>query len=153
MSCGGNVLLHMAVRQPERVKAMALVSATPYFPQQARQIMSKYGESLPEEQWEILRKRHPGGDKQIQMLLASTKSFATCYDDMNFTPHQLANIQARTLIVQGDSDPLYPVQISIEMARSIPHSQLWVIPNGGHGPVIGERWPEFMRMASAFLQE
>jgi pimeloyl-ACP methyl ester carboxylesterase len=32
VSGGGNVLLHMATKQPERVKAMVLVSATSYFP-------------------------------------------------------------------------------------------------------------------------
>jgi len=152
VSCGGNVLLHMATRQPKRIKAMVLVSATPYFPDQARQIMSAYGESLPEQQLEMLRKQHPGGDKQIQILMASTKAFATSYDDMNFDAQRLANIEARTLIVQGDSDPLYPVQISIEMASAIPRSKLWVIPGGGHGPVFGERWPEFIELASSICR-
>jgi pimeloyl-ACP methyl ester carboxylesterase len=152
VSGGGNVLLHMATKQPERVKAMALVSASSYYPAQARSIMSQYGESLPEQQWEILRRRHPGGDAQIKVLLASTKEFANTYDDMNFTPPYLSTIQARTLIVQGDRDPLYPVEISVEMARAIRQSSLWVLPNAGHGPVIGDRWPEFLKTAAAFLR-
>jgi pimeloyl-ACP methyl ester carboxylesterase len=152
VSAGGNVLLHMAARQPKRVNAMILVSATPYFPEQARQIMSAYGDPLPEQVWEMLRQQHPGGDEQIKMLIASTKAFATSYDDMNFDPQRLAGIQARTFITQGDSDPLYPVQISIEMAKAIPKSKLWIIPGGGHAPVFGERWPEFIRVASAFLE-
>lgn len=130
-----------------------LVSATPYFPAQARAIMSQYADSLPEQQWEILRHRHPGGDAQIGALLASTKAFANSYDDMNFTPPYLSRIQARTLIVQGDRDPLYPVEITVEMARAIQQSSLWIIPNGGHGPVIGDRWPEFLKTAAAFLRE
>jgi pimeloyl-ACP methyl ester carboxylesterase len=153
VSGGGNVLLHMATKQPERVKAMVLVSATPYFPAPARAIMRQYADSLPEQQWEVLRRRHPGGDAQINALLASTKSFADSYDDMNFTPPHLSTIQARTLIVQGDRDPLYPVELSVEMARAIPKSSLWIIPNSGHGPVIGERWPEFLKTAAAFLRQ
>lgn len=39
ISAGGNVLLHMATAEPSRVKAMVLVSATPYFPRQARRII------------------------------------------------------------------------------------------------------------------
>jgi pimeloyl-ACP methyl ester carboxylesterase len=152
VSGGGNVLLHMATWQPERVKAMVLVSATPYFPAQARTIMSQYRDSLTEQQWEVLRKRHPGGDAQIKALLASTEAFATSYDDMNFTPPYLSTIQARTLIVQGDRDPLYPVEISAEMARALRQSSLWIIPGGGHGPVIGERWPEFLKTAASFLR-
>jgi len=152
ISGGGNVLLHMATKQPERIKAMVLVSATPYFPLQARAIMSRYADTLPEQQWTTLRGSHPGGDPQIKALLASTKAFAESYDDMNFTPPYLATIQARTLVVQGDRDPLYPVEISVEMARAIPHSSLWILPDAGHGPVIGVRWPEFLKTAAAFLQ-
>jgi pimeloyl-ACP methyl ester carboxylesterase len=153
MSAGGNVLLHMATMQPERVKAMVLVSATPYFPAQARPIMRQYAASLSEQQWEILRRRHPGGDTQIQALLASTQAFADSYDDLSFTPPRLATIRARTLIVQGDRDPLYPVDLSVEMAKAIPLSSLWIVPNSGHGPVIGERWPEFLKTSLAFLRE
>jgi pimeloyl-ACP methyl ester carboxylesterase len=133
VSGGGNVLLHMATQQPQRVKTVVLVSATPYFPAQARPIMRQYPDSLPESQWEILRRSHPGGDAQIKALLESTKAFADSYDDMNFTPPFLSTIQARTLIVQGDRDPFYPVEISVEMARAIPRSSLWIVPNGGHG--------------------
>jgi|SRR5215469_7697575 len=53
VGAGGDVLLHLATRQPERIKAMVLVSATPCFPRQARPIMSRYVESLPEEQQEF----------------------------------------------------------------------------------------------------
>lgn len=153
ISAGANVLLHIATRQPHRIAAMVLVSATPYFPAQTRAIMSQYGDDLPDEQRAILRCRHPGGDAQIQAILASTKSFATSYDDLNFTPPLLSTIQVRTFIIQGDRDPLYPVELSVEMFKAIPNSRLWIIPNAGHGPVIGSRWPEFLQTVSAFLQE
>jgi pimeloyl-ACP methyl ester carboxylesterase len=153
ISGGGNVLLHLATEQPARIKAMVLVSATPYFPAQARSVMRQYAESLPEEQWEILRHHHPGGNTQVKALLASASAFADSYDDMNFTPPYLSTIQARTLIVQGDRDHLYPVEISVEMAKAIPFSSLWIVPGGGHGAVIGERWPEFLKTAMAFLME
>ena len=139
VSGGGNVLLHLATSQPERIKAMVLVSATPYFPAPARPIMSQYPDSLPEEQREFLRRRHSGGDPQVRAILESTRSFATSYDDMNF-------------IVQGDRDPLYPVELSVEMAKAIPQSQLWILPNAGHGPVFGEKWPDFQKTAAAFLR-
>lgn len=153
ISGGGNVLLHMATRQAGRVQAMVLVSATPYFPAQARPLMSQYPDTLSEQQWEILRRRHPGGDEQIKAIFASVKSFASSYDDLNFTPPLLSTVQARTFIIQGDRDPLYPVELSVEMAKAIPNSRLWIIPNAGHGPVLGARWPEFQQAASSFLEE
>jgi pimeloyl-ACP methyl ester carboxylesterase len=153
ISGGGNVLLHTATKQPQRVKAMVLVSATAYFPAQARALMRQYAETLPPQEWERLRERHPGGDAQIKVLLESTTAFADSYDDMNFTPPYLSTIQARTLIVQGDRDPFYPVEISVEMAKAIPNASLWIVPNAGHGPVIGARWTEFLQTAAAFLRE
>ncbi len=153
ISGGGNVLLHMAIKQPERVKAMVLVSATSHFPEQARKVMEHYADTLPASQIEILRRSHPGGDAQIQAILASTRAFATSYDDMNFSVKDLAAIQARTLIVQGDRDPLYPVELSVEMAKAIPRSSLWIVPNAGHGPVFGNRWSEFQTAAATFLED
>jgi pimeloyl-ACP methyl ester carboxylesterase len=151
ISGGGNVLLHMATRQPACVKSMVLVSATSYFPAQARSVMRQYHDRLPEQEWARLRQCHPGGDAQIKALLASAKGFADSYDDMNFTPPYLSTIQARTLIVQGDRDPFYPVEISVEMAKALPRSSLWIIPNGSHVPIGGERWPEFVNAAGTFL--
>jgi len=152
VSGGGNILLHMATKHPHRVGAMVIVSATSYFPAQARSIMRQYAETLPDAEKDNLRRRHPGGDAQIKALLTSTKAFADSYDDMNFTPPRLGRITARTLIVQGDRDPLYPLQISVDMASAIPRSSLWIIPNAGHGPVLGERWPEFLKVATEFLR-
>lgn len=152
ISAGGNTLLHLATKQPDRVKAMVIVSATPYFPTQARTIMRQYGANLPEAEWQRLRRSHPGGNTQIKALLASSASFADSYDDLNFTPPLLSTIQARTMIIQGDRDPLYPVEISFAMAKAIPNSALWIVPNAGHGPVIGKLWAEFVDTAASFLR-
>jgi pimeloyl-ACP methyl ester carboxylesterase len=151
ISAGGNVLLHIATRHPQRVKAMVLVSATPYFPAQARPIMRAFPDNVSEEHREYMRRSHPGGEDQINAILASTRAFADSYDDLNFTPPVLSRIQARTLIVQGDRDPLYPVELSVEMARAIPRSSLWIVPGTGHGPVLGDRWSEFLKVAADFL--
>ena len=152
VSGGGNVLLHIATKHPQRMQAMVLVSATPYFPAQARSFMRDYAKHVSDEQWQYLRSRHHGGDDQIKALLASTAAFADSYDDMNFTPPYLSTIQARTLIVQGDRDPLYPVELSVEMAKAIPQSSLWIVANAGHGPVLGAKWPEFLQKAAEFLR-
>lgn len=153
MSLGANTLLHMATQQPERMEAMVLVSTTPYFPAEARAIMGQFSfDAMPETERAIQRERHSGGDAQIQSLFAIARGFKDSYTDMNFTPPYLATIRARTLIVHGDRDPLYPVELALQMYRAIPNSQLWVVPGGGHGPIFGAEAPAFRARALEFLK-
>jgi pimeloyl-ACP methyl ester carboxylesterase len=153
MSLGANTLLHMATQQPERVEAMVLVSTTPYFPPEARAIMGQFSfDAVPEAERAIQRERHSGGEAQIQSLFAIARGFQDSYTDMNFTPPYLSTIRARTLIVHGDRDPLYPVELALEMYRAIPAAQLWVVPGGGHGPIFGEHAAAFRETTVAFLR-
>src|SRR5262249_60151739 len=101
-------------RHVDRVSAMALVSATPYFPRQMRATAAPFAaDKLCEDEWTALRLRHVHGDDQIRALWAMTRGFATSYDDMAFTPPLLATIRTRTLVVHGDRDPLYPVELGV----------------------------------------
>jgi pimeloyl-ACP methyl ester carboxylesterase len=70
---------------------------------------------------------------------------------MVFTPERLRAITARTLIVNGDRDPLYPIELSLELYRGIPNAALWVLPESGHGPVFGEWREAFAARARAFV--
>lgn len=153
LSGGGIVLLHMATQSPATIASMVVVSAPPYFPEQTRRMQRQFSESmLGPAEMERMRKRHVHGEAQIQQLFAMVQAFAETYDDVNFTPPYLSTINADTLIVFGDRDPLYPVEIAIEMYRAIPRSYLWVVPNGGHGPVFGTAASAFAATAIDFLQ-
>jgi len=154
VSMGGNILLHMATLQPERIEAMVIVSATMHFPDQARRIMAAVPapDDRPTSEWEAMRRRHHLGDEQIRALWEWTHSLKDSHEDMNFTPANLSAIRARTLIVYGDRDPLYPVEMAVEMYRAIPRSALWIVPNGGHGPIFFDAAPQFAQAALAFLR-
>jgi pimeloyl-ACP methyl ester carboxylesterase len=153
VSMGGNILLHMATMQPDRIDAMIVVSATMYFPDQARAIMRRVPlpDQQPSQEWERMRRSHKRGDQQIVDLWNWIRSLQDSYDDMNFTPALLSKIGARTLIVYGDRDPLYPVEMGLELYRNIPQSSLWVVPNGSHGPIFGDAAPQFVRTALKFF--
>jgi len=152
LSMGAKTLLHMATQQPDRIDAMVLVSATPYFPAAARAAMAQVtSDRFTEAEWTAHRQRHVHGDDQIRMLFDQMRALKDHHDDMAFTPPLLATITARTLIVHGDRDPLYPVELALEMYRAIPASALWVVPNGGHGPIFGGMAAEFVRVAVDYL--
>ncbi|HEY7371299.1 MAG TPA: alpha/beta fold hydrolase [Polyangia bacterium] len=153
LSLGGNTLLHLATRDPGRLAAMVLIGAPSYFPAPARAIMRSFTpETRSAEDWAMMRARHVHGDEQIRALWRAAAGFADSYDDMTFTPPHLATIQARTLIVTGDRDPLYPLEIFVEQYRAIPDAALHVVPNAGHDAVFGPARPDFVRAALAFLQ-
>lgn len=154
LSLGAKTLLHLATQQPSRVEAMVLVSATPYFPEQARALMNQLtAQEHSEAEWQQMRQWHKHGDEQIKKLWAMMSALKDSYDDMNFTPPYLSTIAARTLIVHGDRDPLYPVGLAMEMYEAIPDSYLWVVPNGGHGPIFGDITARFVETALVFLRD
>jgi pimeloyl-ACP methyl ester carboxylesterase len=153
LSMGGNILLHMATLQPDRIESMVVVSSTMYFPEQARAIMRQVTvESQSAKEWETMRKRHKHGDDQIVAIWQWLRDMADSHDDMNFTPPLLSKITASTLIVYGDRDFLYPIEMAVDMYRAIPRSSLWAVPNGGHGPVFLDAAPQFVKTALAFLR-
>jgi pimeloyl-ACP methyl ester carboxylesterase len=154
LSGGGITLLHMATLAPALIDAMVLVSAPPYFPEQARVMQRQMSAALlGEAEMARMRERHTRGESQIQQLLEQARTLADTYDDVSFTPPYLSTITARTLIVFGDRDPLYPVSLALDLHSAIPASHLWVVPNGGHGPIFGDRAPLFTETALAFLRD
>jgi pimeloyl-ACP methyl ester carboxylesterase len=157
MSMGAKTLLHVATARPSVVSAMVLVSATPYFPPSLRTAAAQFTQDaldgLTDAERAALRARHVHGDAQIAGLYEMTRGFATSYDDLAFTPPQLGTIAARTLIVHGDRDPLYPVELGVDLYRAIPHSALWVVPYGTHGPVFGPIAGSFRAAALAHLSK
>jgi pimeloyl-ACP methyl ester carboxylesterase len=155
MSMGAKTLLHVATIEPERIEAMVLVSATPRFPDSLRAAASAFTRdalaALSDQERAFLRGRHVHGDRQIEALYDMTRSFATSHDDMAFTAADLARITARALIVHGDRDHLYPVELAVELFRGIPRSALWVVPQGSHGPIFGPHAAPFAAAALRHL--
>jgi pimeloyl-ACP methyl ester carboxylesterase len=153
LSMGAKTLLHMSTQQPTRTEAMVLVSAAPYFPEQAREIIRGFNsENHTVAEWQQMRQWHKHGDEQIQALWKLGDVIKDNYTDMNFTPPFLSTIRARTLIVHGDRDPLYPVSLATEMYTAIPGSYLWIVPNGGHGLIFGEMAEDFVKTSMSFLR-
>src|SRR5205814_8336297 len=138
LSGGGITLLHMATQQPERIDAMIAISAPPYFPEQARAIQRQFSfASLTDAEQTAMRERSKGGEKQIEWLMEQTRAMAATSDDVQITPAWLGTITALTLTVFGDSDPLYPLQLALQLRKSIPGSAPRIVPTAVHGPASG----------------
>ena len=66
----------------------------------------------------------------------------------NFTRDQLAGIRAETLVIAGDQDQIEP-EHTVALFRSIPHAQLCVVPNEGHGVLPQETVLTFLAEPNA----
>ncbi len=154
ISAGGMTLLHLTTKYPDYVGTMALIGATNEFVDQSRKVIrGEVGAPLPKEVQAMFDSCASRGQPQIRDLMAQFQGFASSYDDMNLTPADLAKIKARTLIVHGDRDEFFPVEIPVLLYRSIPGSQLWIVPRGDHVPIYGARKPEFLRVTHGFLAD
>lgn len=152
ISAGGMTLLHLATKYPNRVDSMVVIGATSHFHQQARDRLRNIGSKPPSpEEVAFLKRCAHRGDAQMRDLMRQFIGFKDSYEDMILTPPYLGTIKARTLIVHGDRDEFFPVEIPVEMYESIPGSQLWIVPNGDHVPIYGARTPEFLRIVRRFL--
>ena len=151
ISSGGMSLLHLATQQPARLEHMVLIGTASHLPEQARVV---YREQTPESDlwdWSFLRQVHQYGDEQIRAILEQFHGFKDNYDDINFTRPYLSTISAKTLIIHGDHDFLFPISIAVEMHQSIPNAYLWIVPDGQHVPIYEQRSQSFVQIALEFL--
>ena len=152
-SSGAFVLIHMATQRPERMEAMVLVNGAHRQPLKTREwVRTICWENQDEETHELLLRHHPGGELQIRAMLAQWRLQAEDHGDFDLSPEHLATISAKTLLVWGDRDDLFPVELALEMYRAIPNSALWVAPGQGHDP-FPEILPAFPAKVMAFFGE
>jgi pimeloyl-ACP methyl ester carboxylesterase len=152
MSLGSNVLLHLALLEPERVRRLVLVAPWMRFTDAARAVIRSLEVKAPTAQdWSAMRERHTRGDDQIRALWRYACALGDDPEDTSFDAKKLETVRARTLLVNGDRDPFLPARLTLELYEALPDAALWIIPDGGHGPIYGEWRAAFERVALAFL--
>lgn len=143
-SGGGIVLIHMATQEPGRIEAMAVVSA-PHVHSRSTILEFPSFEDHPAQVREYWLEVHPGREAQVRRLIASFHGLSEYVEEIDVPPEELSNIEARTLIVLGDRDPVFPVPLALEMYQAIPNAALWIIPMEGHSAI----WPDWGGSAEA----
>lgn len=149
-SSGGMTLLKVARMKPELVRAMVIDSATIRVPQTSRTFYKRPDLLKPsivkfyEEANEIY------GKDYWRYLAQTFYDFRLPEADVNVDPSVLLDIICPTLIIHGDRDLFFPVDIAIDMNRNIPNSSLCIFPNTGH--IVTEFYPERVaEMTTDFL--
>ena len=171
LSMGGMVAQHLALRHPELVRALVLVSTTPggaasppatergraalFLPaeleagERARQAMTLmtapgFTDTHPEalELAERHARRHPMSTDSYKRQFRAVRA----HDVVAALP----SIGVPTLVLHGDADDLIPLPAAERLATTIPGARLKVYPHTGHMPQLEQR-EEFLADLRGFL--
>lgn len=137
-SNGGTTALQIAIRHPEVVNKLVLLSATykrsgtqpGLF--EGLQNASLEG-MLPAPLKEAYLKANPD-PKGLQRMFDRDVARMVAYKDIDDA--QIKTIQAPALVINGDADLARP-EHALELSRTLPHAKLAILP-GRHGEYIGE---------------
>jgi pimeloyl-ACP methyl ester carboxylesterase len=150
-SSGGMIALYVASGHPERVDKLVVIGGQVRYSNKTREVIIQGGPDYLDPEY-MRRATEKHGAKKAYQLGRQFWRFRLLEGDPDITPVMLAGIQARTLIVHGDNDPIAPVSNAVDMFNGIPGASLWVVPDGKHLPHLNKRFqPEFFRTMGEFL--
>lgn len=137
-SMGGAIALWIALNAPDVVDKLIIYRIgycknVQTHAQTHSMANPEYWKQYGMHRW-LSRLHEPQGDAQSwKTVIANvSKLLDPETSDHNHTLAELANIQAETLLIAGDRDPLVPLETLVNMQRTIPHCALWVMPNASH---------------------
>jgi pimeloyl-ACP methyl ester carboxylesterase len=149
-SNGGTIALQIAIRHPEVVRKIVVMSgmfkrdgANPEFWEQFKQAKL---ETMPAELREAYLKTAPHPE-QLQSFF--DKSVKRMQEFKDIPREAIRSIAAPTLVMIGDSDIVRP-EHAVETFRLLPHAQLAVLPGTDHMTII-KRTDWEVSMVEAFL--
>ena len=128
-SDGGINALLLAIRHPEKVKKLASTGAN----------LVPDTTAVPQEIWDMVNPMY-AALKSKTSLTAQEKNQYKLFRLLIENPHipltDLQKISCPSLIIGGDHDVIKP-EHTLLIAKNIPKSYLWILPNSGHStPVV-----------------
>jgi 3-oxoadipate enol-lactonase len=141
LSMGGRIARNVALRYPERLHSLTLISSTPGFdalsaegvkrfvterrsrtPQTlSRLIGSRASRAAYEELLDSVSRIHEGSyQKTLEASVAQDRAAP------------IERISVPTLVIAGEEDTVYPPELAREMARRIPGAELLMLEGTGH---------------------
>ena len=141
LSMGGRIARNVALRAPERVQSLVLISTNPGF-----DAMS------PESVKRFVTERRSRTPQTLATLLGSGASRAAYQELLDSVAriHEVSyqktleasvaqdraapieKIRVPTLVIAGEEDTVYPPELAAEMARRIPGAELLMLERTGH---------------------
>ncbi|MGI9434644.1 MAG: alpha/beta fold hydrolase [Geminicoccaceae bacterium] len=175
-SLGGMIAQAFAVKHADRLRSLTLVATSAAFGRRSGggDIDEAWRDSFVEQrlgpldrgasmtelapkmvQGLIGDQADPKGMEQAILSMAAVPeaSYRSAVHCLTHFDHQdnLAEIQAHTLLLAGEKDPVVPPSVMRKMADAIPNSQFEILPGAGHLANV-ERPDAFNQALSSFLR-
>jgi pimeloyl-ACP methyl ester carboxylesterase len=151
-SSGAMLLLSLAVASPMLPRALVLAACTHYLPvAAASRIRGLAADALPPQRVEQLQRIHaqdPGHWRRVCEAFVALTGHERSEDYPS--RDEIGRIEAPALVLHGDKDQLFPVEIPVELHSLLPDSELCILPATGHG-LPAERPEWFQSIVLDFL--
>lgn len=175
-SLGGLVALEAALRMPQRLRGLILVSTTPRFVTAADwpeamppETLQEFAEGLTEDYQETLRRflsLQVRGDEAARASLRQLRDGLFAHGEPDTTSlatglailkdsdlrSKLKDVSVPTLVLAGGYDRLTPAAASEYLVAHIPGARLEIFPKGAHTPFISHA-DAFVDVVLAFMAE
>lgn len=139
-SSGGMTLLKVARQRQDLVRAMVIDSATIRVPESSRTFYKRPDQLKPSIKQMYEESNEVYGSQYWEYLAQTFYDFRLPDADVNVDASALQDIICPTLIIHGDRDIFFPVDIAVDMKKNIQNSELSIFPNTDH--IVTEFYPE-----------
>lgn len=152
-SSGAMLLLSLALYAPTLPAAIILTGGTHYFGEECIAHQRAISPETIDDEWRnYVQGAHAAlGPDHWRSVITAFHNLHTHARDEDFpAADELCEIVTPALIIHGDRDRFFPVEMPVELYRLLPHAEICVLPNTGHTPPM-ERPSWFNSIAMDFL--
>ena len=143
-SDGGINALLLAIRHPEKVKRLASTGAN----------LWPSADAFRPGLWDEEKREYESGLHKIYTTAKQKndrKLFLLDWQEPHITLAQLHTIKAPSLIICGDHDEI-SITHTVLIYQNIPHANLWVVPDSGHG-TLKQHTDDFDKQVDQFFTQ
>jgi len=144
-SYGGDVLYQLALINPSLIESMVTIgSLGSWSIEDHPEIEKSFTYELAKD-YPWIKGAHKS-DEQVRIMFEQFRNYS-----IRISNDDLKRIKTNVLIVAGDNDQGVPLEEVIRSRRYLSNSDLWIIPNVGHGGYDAENKKAFVRVSKTFL--
>lgn len=135
-STGAMLLLTLALEAPTLPRALVLAGGAYYYGEELRAWWRTQTPETILSESDPLHRRHTAMGPDHWRLVAEAFIALGVHAHSDDFPEQeeLSAITVPTLIVHGDRDPMFPIDVPTGLYRLLPNAELCILPNTGHHP-------------------